>query len=235
MTERRFSDKEVALVLRRAIELEEASPSSDLTAAGGLTLTEIQDVAREAGINPSLVTRAVAELSEKPELEPFSVFGPSTVRKEVRILPGEASREDMAELMRLVDGEVAAQGTVVEALGAVRWTSNGRFLNTQVSVEPTDGETFVRVEERYSDTVRGPIHGIPTAWGLIIGLAVGLEGMSLALPVALVVAVVIGMLGWGIGDLVWRGVAATSGPRVKRLADRLTSEGTRLLPPGTSS
>ena len=230
MTERRFSDKEVALVLRRAIELEETSPSSDLPAARGLTLRELQDVAREAGIDTSLVTRAVAELSERPDREPFSVFGPSTVKKEVRVIPGEASREDMGELMRVVDAEVSAQGTVVEALGAVRWTGNGRFLNTQVSVEPGEGETFLRVEERYSDQVRGPLHGVPTAWGLIIGFAVGLEGLSLALPVALVVAVVLGVLGWGIGDLVWRGVAATSGPRVARLADHLTAEATRLLP-----
>ena len=66
MTERRFSDKEVALVLRRAIELEEVYPLSDLPAARGMTLLELQEVPREAGINPSLVTRAAEELSEKP-------------------------------------------------------------------------------------------------------------------------------------------------------------------------
>ena len=42
----------------------------------------------------------------------------STAKKEARVLPGEASRDDMGELMRVVDAEVAAQGTVVEALGA---------------------------------------------------------------------------------------------------------------------
>ena len=231
MTNRRFSDKEVALVLRRAIELEEASPSSEIQTTRGLTLEELREVAREAGINPNLVTRAAAELREKPGPEPFSVGGPSLVKQEVRVLPGEASREDMGELMRVVDAEVAAQGTVVEALGAVRWTSNGRFLNTQVSVEPADGETLLRVEERYSDTVRGPLHGIPAAWALIIGLAAGLDGMSLALPIALVVAVVLGMLGWGVGDLVWRGVAARSGTRVRVLADHLTTEADRLLSP----
>ena len=40
-----------------------------------------------------------------------------------------------------------AQGTVVEALGAVRWTSNTRFLSTQVSVEPSGDDTLLRVEE----------------------------------------------------------------------------------------
>ncbi|MGD2124360.1 MAG: hypothetical protein PVJ76_21700 [Gemmatimonadota bacterium] len=65
--------------------------------------------------------------------------------------------------MRVVDQEVEAQGTVVEALGGVRWTSNTRFLSTQVSVEPSRDDTLLRVEERYSETVRGPLYGIPVS------------------------------------------------------------------------
>jgi hypothetical protein len=229
MTDRRLSEKEVALVLRRAVELEEASPSSDPHSARGLTLRELQEIAREAGINPSLVTQAVAELSEKPALEPFSIGGPSTTKREVRVLPGRVSREGMGELMRIVDAEVAAQGTVVEALGAVRWTSSSWFLNTQVSVEPTNGETLLRVEERYSDSVRGPLHGIPTFWGLILGLGISLGELGLALPVALVIAVAVAAIGWVSGDLIWRGVAAGSGKRVRGLADRLATEAPRLL------
>lgn len=232
MSERQFSEKEVALVLRRAVELEEASPTSGLPSGRGLTLKELQEIAGEAGINPTLVTQAVAELSEKPGLEPFSIGGPSTTKKEVRVLPGEASREDMGELMRIVDTEVAAQGTVVEALGAVRWSTSAWALNTQVSAEPGDGETLLRVEERYSESVRGPLHGIPASWGLVIGLGVSLESWGLALPVALVIAVAWGALGWITGDLIWRGVAAGSGKRVRRLADHLTTEATRLLPAG---
>ena len=233
MTDRRLSEKEVALVLRRAVELEEDSPSSNLPSARGLTLPELQEIAREAGINPNLVTQAVAELSEKPGLEPFSIGGPSTTKKEVRVLPGRLSREGMGELMRIVDQEVAAHGTVVEALGAVRWTSSGWLLNTQVSVEPTNGETLLRVEERYSDSVRGPLHGIPTFWGLILGLGLSLGEFGVALPVALVIAVAGAALGWLSGDLIWRGVAAGSGKRVSSLVDRLANEAPRLLVDGT--
>jgi len=139
MAERRFTDQEIGLVLRRAVELEESSPSSGLPSARGLTLGELQDIAREAGIDPGMVSRAVEELEGRRGIEPLSLFGSSPVKREVRTVPGELSKEAVGELIRIVDEEVAAQGTVTEALGRIRWTSNSRFLSTQVSVEPSGG------------------------------------------------------------------------------------------------
>ena len=61
-------------------------------------------------------------------------------------------------------------------------------------------------------------------------MGVSLESLGLALPLALVIAVAWGALGWITGDLIWRGVAAGSGKRVRSLANRLTHEASRLLP-----
>ena len=231
MTERRFTDREIGLILRRAVELEESSPLAGLPSARGLTLKELQEIAKEAGIDPSMVGLAVTELEGRRGLEPPSIWGPGTVRREVRTVPGEMSREAVGELVRVVDQDVEAQGTVVEALGGVRWTSNGRFLNTQVSVEPSGEDTLLRVEERHSDMVRGPLHGIPASWGFIFGLALGLDVLSLALPLVIILSAVMAMVGWGAGDLVWRGVSARSRARVRALTDHLTTEASRLLPP----
>jgi len=231
MTERRFTDREIGLILRRAVELEESSPSGALPSGRGLTLGELQDIAREAGIDPGMVGRAVTELEGRRGLEGLSVGGPSAVRREVRTVPGELSREAVGELIRVVDQEVEAQGTVVEALGTVRWTSNGRFLSTQVSVEPSGEDTLLRVEERYSEMIRGPLHGVPAGWGALLGLAVGLDVLSLAWPLVIVLNAICFMVGWGVGDLVWRRLSAGSRERVRDLTDRLTSEASRLLPP----
>ena len=57
--ERRYTDDEVALILRRAAELGgETGPSR----SEGLSLAEIQPVAREVGIDPATVARAAAAL-----------------------------------------------------------------------------------------------------------------------------------------------------------------------------
>ena len=231
MTDRRFTDREIGLILKRAVELEEDSPSSGVPSARGLTLLELQEIAKDAGIDPGMVGRAVVELDGKRSLDAPSLFGPSAVRREVRTVPGELSREAVGELVRVADQEVEAQGTVVEALGGVRWTGNGRFLNTQISVEPSGEDTLLRVEERFSEMVRGPLHGIPTSWGLIIGLGVGLEVLQLALPFLILFCGIMAMVGWGAGDLVWRAVSAGSRSRVRTLTDHLAAEATRLLPP----
>jgi hypothetical protein len=231
MTERRFTDREIGLILKRAVELEESSPSAGLPSARGLTLEELQEIAKDAGIDPAMVGRASLELEGRGGLEPPSFWGPAAVRREVRTVPGELSREAVGELVRVVDQEVEAQGTVVEALGGVRWTSNGRFLNTQVSVEPSGEDTLLRVEERHSEMVRGPLHGIPASWGVIFGLALGLDGLNLALPLVIVLSAIMAIVGWGAGDLVWRGISAGSRARVRALTDNLITEASRLLPP----
>jgi hypothetical protein len=234
MTERRFTDREIGLILKRAVELEEGSSSTALGAPRGLTLDELEEIAREAGINPTMVGRAAAELESRKSLETVRLLGPTGVRREVRLLPGRMPREAAAALMRVVDQEVEAQGTVVEALGGVRWTSNSRFLDTQVSVEPSGDDTLLRVEERYSNRVRGPLHGVPTGWGLILGLPLGLETLNLMVPLAIVLAAILALVGWSVGDLVWRFLSAGSQRRVQALTERLTDEASRMLPAPSS-
>jgi hypothetical protein len=231
MTGRRFTDREIGLILRGAVELEEGSPSKGVSSARGLDLAELQEIAKEAGIEPIMVARAVAEMEGRGGLEPLSIWGPSAARKEVRIIPGEMSREAVGELMRVVDQKVEAQGTVVEALGGVRWTSTTRFLSTQVSVEPSGGDTLLRVEERYSDILRGPLHGIWGSLGLVSGLALGLKVWSLALPLVIVLTAIMAMIGWGVGDALWRVNSAESRKRVRILTEHFTTEASRLLPP----
>ena len=231
MTERRFTDREVALILRRSVEIEERSRSGDLPAARGLTLRELQEVAEEVGLDPSVVSRAAAELESRRGLEPASLWGPSTARREVQAIPRSLSREEMGELVRVVDREVSAQGTVVEALGAVRWTSTERLLNTRVSLEPTGEETLVRVEERYSDLVRGPLHGIPAAYAGMFGLIYALEGLALS-PGFVAVFVVLGaILGWMLGDVAWRGISGRSKRRVRALSDELARAASEMKEP----
>jgi hypothetical protein len=222
MTEQRFTDKEVAIILRRAADLEKRPPSAGGSSGRGLTLSDLKEIAAEAGIDPEMVSRAVTELASPKGLRSGSLLiGPDTVRREVRAAQGELSKEEMAELVRVVDEEVRDQGIVQEALGHVRWTSQGRFLSTQVSLEPGGGETLIRVEERHSDAIRGVLHAIPASYGLIFGLAGALEGMNLGLVPGALFALASAAAGWGLGGAIWRGMAGRSKARVQRLAERL--------------
>ena len=53
MSERRYSDEEVAAIFARATETQESQPRRN-TPGEGMTLAELQEIGREVGIAPEL-------------------------------------------------------------------------------------------------------------------------------------------------------------------------------------
>src|SRR4051812_31317665 len=70
MTNRRYSDDEVAAIFRAATEGSESRALPDAS-ADGLTLTDLQSIAREVGISPEAVSRAALTL-DRPEARSLS-------------------------------------------------------------------------------------------------------------------------------------------------------------------
>ena len=140
-----------------------------------MSVEDLREIAAEVGIEPSLVTRAVEELESRGGLEPLTLLGPPAFRRETRAVPAELTREQIKELIRIMDRAIPSQGTVTEALDAVRWNSSGRRKSTLVAVEPGNGETILRVEEGYADHIRQICHFVPMAYGLFGGLITPLE------------------------------------------------------------
>ena len=119
---RRFTDREVALVLRKASEMDATTVPSG---GAGLTLTQLQEIAGEVGISPELVQRAVAEL-DRPGSAGLLAGGPLT-RQALRAVPGELGREGQARLMQHLEAHADQVGQVTEALGGTQWTARDRF------------------------------------------------------------------------------------------------------------
>jgi hypothetical protein len=221
MTERRFTDRDVALILRRAAELDKDPPGQTL--ARGLNLADLREIAVEVGINPEMVTRAASELESQGGVRSLSLLGDSLAHRQVRAVPGEMDRDSLGRLVQAVDREVPAQGTVTEALGAVRWNSQGRLLSRQVSLEPGEGETLIRVEERFEARVRAMLHGIPAGYAAMAGFITGVELLGGAGP-GFFLGALSSVAGWAIGGAVWKEVARRSKRRVHALAEVLQAE-----------
>lgn len=221
MTERHFADRDVAMILHRAAELD--SRSTERREARGLSAGDLEGIAREVGIDPGMIQRAIRELDGRRGFSTMGLLGPPPVNQEIRVVPGELNQDTIRRIMRVVDERVPAQGTIGEALGSVRWTAADRFLSRQVSVEPSGGETLIRVEERYSDRFRGALHAIPTVYGLFAGFVVGLE--ALGGPAAGVfLAAAAGASAWTIARGAWSTLSRRSGRRVRALSDALQGE-----------
>jgi hypothetical protein len=228
--DRRFTDREVALVLKRAAELEEHRQSD--VPGRGMTLQQLHEIAREVGLGPQLVDSAVAEFESRRRFDTRTLLGLSPIGKVVHALPRVLDRNGMQRLIHEIEDRTSATGTVSEALGSVRWTSTAdghHFTHTtQVSLTPTHSETHVQVTERLSPRLQRVLHLLPPAWGAMIGLAVVASGGFAMAPA---VGIVGGgaVLGVGIGRGIWNHLVRRSRARVDDLARAITRESTDLI------
>ena len=206
MSERRFSDEEVAEILKDAAESQHAERTM-LPSAKGLTLAELQDIGREVGISPEVIQNAAGRIDKTDRVMRTILGLPLGVGRTVELnrrLTDEEWDRLVAELRATFD----ARG-VVKHEGSLRSWSNG---NLQVHLEPTATGQRLRLR-----TVKG------SAPGLIIG---GI-GMSVVSSALFVIAAATGALGdggllaaisaLGLGGVTMFGSGALGLPRWARL------------------
>jgi hypothetical protein len=135
MSERRYTDDEVAEIFARASEVERTAPRR-LPGSEGLTLGDLQQIGREAGLAPESIAHAARELDRTHQPAPAARFLglPLGVARTVHLdrrLTDEEWERLVVELRETFD----ARGSVRVEGNFRQWT-NG---NLQVLVEP-DGE-----------------------------------------------------------------------------------------------
>src|SRR5262249_2709437 len=66
MTERRYDDNEIAAIFSEASKEDPQLPAPRSSRDAGLTLGQLQEIGREAGISPEAVARAARSLDTRP-------------------------------------------------------------------------------------------------------------------------------------------------------------------------
>jgi hypothetical protein len=128
--ERRFTEEEVAEILQSAAELEHSDKMLSRSSTG-LTLSELNEIGREAGISPEALRRAVSRLSV-PEQRVRTMAGlPIGVGRTVE-LGRTVSDAEWDRLVVLLRETFDARG-VIKHEGSFRSWSNG---NLQILLEP---------------------------------------------------------------------------------------------------
>ena len=191
---RRFNDKEVARIIKHASELqEEEAPAESST---GLSLVELEQVAKEAGLDPALIRRAAADLDTRiTDQRPSAVLGaPTTLRLE-RTIDGEVPVEEYEAIVLEVQRTFGAVGTAATLGRTLSWTlssANRRHSarSVQVVITPRGGRTTIRVEEQMGTLVGG-------LFGGAAGVGSGLSGPAIGIGVGVLHSGVatIGMVG----------------------------------------
>jgi hypothetical protein len=165
----RFNEDQAAAIFARAAEAE-ASGRQPASGAGGMTLAELQEIGKEAGLSPEAVAQAAASLRSAGTPAPAPTFFrvPIGVARTVA-LERPLSDEEWG-------GLVAELRTTFNADGRVR--SDGSFRewrnsNLRVSAGPAPGG--YQVEMR---TSKGSARSLMTAGGIMAGISGALLAMG---------------------------------------------------------
>jgi len=186
--DRRYTEKETALILKKAAALQARGPAGAQPGAEGHSLAEIESAALEAGMSAELVRRAAGELGylgegrKRSGLKAF--VGADWDIVERRILPSIPDKEKLDEL--LMD-----MGTIMERNGAgsasakgLAWSVNSyqscnSGSDTSVRIQArADGGAELTVSTRLAQAAGG-IYG-----GMMGGIAGGV-GMGAGMPIAM--------------------------------------------------
>lgn len=178
--DRKFNDEEVALIIKRAAELQQTQ-QDEQEPSNAMTLTEVEEIAREAGIDPKLIRQAAHGLERPAEIaRPSPWLGAPTRLVFERVIDGEVPVDDFEPIINEIRRTFGDNG-VPSILGkTLAWTSsyqggrrrnNGRMVN--VSVGSRSGATTVRVEEEMRN-IAGALFG-----GLVGGGGGGSTGISI--------------------------------------------------------
>jgi hypothetical protein len=170
VTDRRYSDAEIAAIFRAAAEGPQL-PQREVPREEGLTLTELQAIGREVGIAPEAVAQAAHGLDVRRDAQSRRFFGlPIGVARTVS-LHRRLSDEEWERLVVQLREVFNARG-VTRSDGSLRQWTNG---NLQVLLEPTETGHRLRF---------GTLHGGASA---LIGA--GLTALGAAGVVAIVTSI----------------------------------------------
>ena len=221
--ERVLGDAEVARILDTAADLQERSETIALSTGHGLTLEQLRQVAREAGIDPRFVDIAAAQgRGPVGRTRNLVLGGPQHWRFHSEV-PGELSRNDRARLVHTVRSAMQEQGEVVEVYGRLEWRRDDTLGPVTIGISPKQGVTEIDVSANRRGEA-GLLFGLGVPLGGLLGGSavaglIGVAGTGAAWPVAAAMAGV----SYGLARLGWRFRSAWWERRLQQKVDDLSS------------
>ena len=219
-----YSEKEMALILKRAAELQEGSDGPGVQRS----LEQIQEIAAEAGIEPTFVAEAAAEL-ERP-VPRVGWLGAPTRFHEERSVRVALSPNEIGDLLDRVRAELGLHGEVRQVFDGVEWRARSALGAAILTLGPRGGGTRIALTtERIDQAVA------IAAGSVAIGLLSALGGVAIALNVTNNALVASGIVAASAiaGTVVsaralWHSVAERWRRRTRLIVEGLTSRATQL-------
>ncbi len=169
--ERRYSDREFALILRAAAEV--GAGPTPASPREGLTLAEIRQIAAEVGIDPERVSRAAALLPSGRETALLRLIGGNPRQRMEQTVAGLVPPAGLSRMVEVARRVLDTQGETREVLGGVEWKAGTSTFDPSVSITPRSGETVVHVSTNGTEAMLAYLAGIGLPVGGVITVILG--------------------------------------------------------------
>ncbi len=214
MSERRYDEEEVALILHRATE--DSATDREGASAGGLTLAELKEIGAEAGIDASRVEEAAKALTPRRARSPEAASKALVPTMQLeRVVPARVDPDHLPRLLNLIRDEFARQGIVEEVFGGMEWRAGSVMGGRYVSIRGEGSSTRVRVLGNFRDGLL--VFGLGP--GPILAIAGGALVAGLGAAPFLVGAAA--ALAWGSALLPWRYLYRREQKSLRRVLDAI--------------
>ena len=169
-----YSEDEVALILRRAAELQKQQPLPG--DPGSMSLGEIESAAAEAGLSQALVRRAATEIARPapPNQSPNAWLGGPTRLVVERVIEGEFPIEEFDQLLEIIRFGNVGPGQVSTVGRSLTWQGvlgSGQATMATVTISVRQGQTRVRIHANFSNLAGAIFGGIGGGVGGGLGWA----------------------------------------------------------------
>jgi hypothetical protein len=142
VTERRFTDRQMAALIRRAAEMQAAD------AEPGHSLAEIQEIAAELDIDRALLAELAARLPPETPTSWPPLLGPRPTVEVATVLPSSAP-PNVANVLEAIRVATGTMGDAHQVGLGLEWHQLHDYSKLHVSVIPGSHGTAVRVAGEY--------------------------------------------------------------------------------------
>ncbi len=150
---RRFTEEEARRIFARVAERQRAGAGAD----AGLSLEELEEAARAAGLDATLIAAAAAELDTAPDER--TIAGAPVEVARSRIVPGVIDDDTWGQMVASARREFGDAGMAGQIGRLLEWTiisggtKNGTV--TRLTAEPTADGTRVTLSKSIHEAIKG--------------------------------------------------------------------------------
>lgn len=138
--ERRFSDREVREILKRAVQ---DTPGHQVSRRSGHSLAELKAIAVEAGIDPQRLEKAARSVALEKRNRSGGLLGTPRVLSLERTVEGTFDPADTPQMLAAIRRRMSGKGEVQEIHGSLEWGVSGESSERHITVTPREGRTTI--------------------------------------------------------------------------------------------